>query len=79
MLVLLVAGHVFDHRPSPTLFPPDCHPHGKKITGHELNARAKANGYQRRAHREEYSHRDRNKYRDDTKKDQDEVLDRYVL
>jgi ribosomal protein L44E len=53
----------------PTLFPPDCHRHGKKkITRDELNARAKANGYQRRAHREENSHRDRNKHGDDTKK-----------
>jgi hypothetical protein len=50
----------------------------KKITGDELNARAKANGYKRGAHREEDSRRDRNKHKDDTKKDQDGALDRYV-
>ena len=79
VLVLLVAGHLFDYRLSPTLFPPDCYRHGKnKINGDELNARAKANGYQGRARREEDSHQDRNKHGDDTKKDQDEALDRYV-
>jgi hypothetical protein len=51
----------------------------KKITGDELNARAKANGYQRGTHREEDSHWDRNKHGDDTKKDQDKALDCYVL
>ena len=51
----------------------------RKTTGDELNARAKANCYQRRAYRGEDSHRDRNKHGDDTKKDQDEALDRYAL
>jgi hypothetical protein len=41
----------------------------KKITGDELNTRAKANGYQRESHREEDSRQDRNKRGDDTKKD----------
>jgi hypothetical protein len=34
---------------------------GKKITGDELSARAKANDYQRGAHRDEDSRRARNK------------------
>jgi hypothetical protein len=37
--------------------------------GDELNARAKANGYKRGAHREEDSRRDCNKHKDDTIKD----------
>jgi hypothetical protein len=37
---------------------------GKRIAGDELNARAKANGYQKRARREEGSRRDRNKHGD---------------
>jgi hypothetical protein len=52
---------------------------GRKQTGDELNARAKANGYKRGAHREEDSRRDCNKHKDDTIKDQDKALDRYVL
>ena len=49
-------------------------------SGDELNARAKANGYKRGgAHREEDSRRDCNKHKDDTIKDQDKALDRYVL
>ena len=48
----------------------------KKITGDELNARAKANGYQRGAHRDKDSLRDRNKHVDKVKKDQDAALDR---
>jgi hypothetical protein len=51
----------------------------KKITGDELNARAKAHGYQRGIRRDEDSRRDRNKHLDDTKKDQDTALDRYML
>ena len=43
----------------------------RKITGDELSARAKANVYQRGAHREEDSRRDRNKHGDGTKKDLD--------
>ena len=51
----------------------------KKITGAELAARAKANGYQRGAHRNKDSLRDRNKHVDKVKRDQDAALDRYVL
>ena len=51
----------------------------KKITGDELNARAKENGYQRDAHREKYSLRDQNKHVDKVKKDQNAALDRYFL
>ena len=40
----------------------------KRITGDELNARAKANGYQRGAHREEDSRRDCNKHGNGAKK-----------
>ena len=39
----------------------------KMITRDELNARARANGYQTGAHGEEDSCRDRNKLKDDTK------------
>jgi hypothetical protein len=52
---------------------------GRKKTVDELNARAKANSYKRGAHREEDSRRDRNKHKDNTTKDQDGALDRYVL
>jgi hypothetical protein len=51
----------------------------KKITGDELNARAKANGYRRGAHREEDGRRNRNKHIDKVKRDQGAALDRYVL
>ena len=51
----------------------------KKITGAELAARAKANGYQRGAHRDKDSLRDRNKHVDKVKRDQDAALDHYVL
>jgi hypothetical protein len=51
----------------------------KKITGAELAARAKANGYQRGAHRDKESLRDRNKHVDKVKRDHDAALDRYVL
>src|SRR5277367_3615022 len=47
----------------------------KKATADELDARATANGYQRRAHREEDSRRDGNKHGDKTRKDQDATLD----
>ena len=50
----------------------------KKITGAELAARAKANGYQRGAHRDKDSLRDCNKHVDKVKRDQDAALDRYV-
>jgi hypothetical protein len=52
---------------------------GRRQTADELNARAKANGYKRGVHREEDSRRDRNKYTDDTIKDQDGALDRCIL
>ena len=51
----------------------------KKIIWDELSARAKANGYQRGAHRDKDSLRDRNKHVDKVKRDQDAALDRYVL
>jgi len=41
----------------------------KKITGDELGARAKENGYQRVAHRDEDSLRDQNKHVDKVKRD----------
>ena len=41
----------------------------KQTTRGELNARAKANGYKRGAHREEDSRRDCNKHKDDIIKD----------
>jgi hypothetical protein len=79
VLVLLVVCYLFDHPLRPTLFPPNYHRYGKKkITGDEVNARAKANGYKRGTNREEDSRRDRNKHKDDTKKDQDGALDRYI-
>ena len=51
----------------------------KKAAPDELEARAEANGYQRRAHRKEDSPRDRNKHEDKTKKNQDATLDHYVM
>jgi hypothetical protein len=51
----------------------------KKITGDELSARAKANGYQRGVHRDKDSLRDQNKHVDKVKMDQNAALDRYVL
>ena len=51
----------------------------KKITGAELTGRAKANGYQRGAHRDKDSLRDQNKHVDKVKRDQKATLDRYVL
>jgi hypothetical protein len=51
----------------------------KKVTRNELNALAKANGYQRDTHQEEDSRRDRNKHIDKVKQDKDAALDRYVL
>jgi hypothetical protein len=50
----------------------------KKITGDELSARAKANGYQRGAHRDKDRLRDQNKHVDTVKMHQDAMLDRYV-
>jgi hypothetical protein len=51
----------------------------KKITGAELTARAKANGYQRGTHRDKDNLRNRNKRMDKVKWDQDAALDRYIL
>jgi hypothetical protein len=51
----------------------------KKLTGDELSARAKANGYQRGAHRDKDSLRDQRKHTGKTKKDQDKALKRYVM
>jgi hypothetical protein len=51
----------------------------KKITGAELAAHAKANGYRRGAYRDKDSLRDRNKHVDKVKRNQDAALDRYVL
>jgi hypothetical protein len=50
----------------------------KKITADELNARAKANSYQRGIHDEEDSRRDYNWHVDKVKQDQDAVLDHYL-
>jgi hypothetical protein len=51
----------------------------KKITGAELVARARANGYQRGTHRDKDGLRDRNKHVDKVQLDQNAALDRYVL
>ena len=51
----------------------------KKVTGDELSARAKENGYQRGAHRDGDGLRDQNKHVDKVKKDQNAALDRYIL
>jgi hypothetical protein len=45
----------------------------------ELVARAKAEGYQRGAHKEKDKVRNRHKHVDKIKKDHDAALDRYVL
>ena len=50
-----------------------------KSTVEELLARAESNGYKREAHREEDSTQDNGKYNDKTKRNQNAVLDRYVL
>jgi hypothetical protein len=51
----------------------------KEITGDELSARAKENGYQRGAHQDEDSLRDQNMHVAKFKRDQNAALDRYVL
>jgi hypothetical protein len=51
----------------------------KKVTADELNAHAKENGYQRGAHGEKGSLRDRSKHVDRVKRDQNKALNRYVL
>ena len=52
---------------------------GRKQTGDELNARAKANGYQRGTYRDKDSLRDQNKHVDKVKMDQNAASDRYIL
>jgi hypothetical protein len=79
VLVLLVVYDLFDYALPPALFPPVT-VMGRKKTADELDARAKANNYKRGAHWEEDSRREHNKYSmDGTIKDQDGVLDRYIL
>jgi hypothetical protein len=51
----------------------------RKATAEELEARAKSNGYKRGAHREKDSTRDNGKHNKKTKRNQNSVLDRYVL
>ncbi len=50
----------------------------RKATAEELEARAESNDYRRRAHREEDSTRDKGSNKK-TKRNQNSVLDRYVL
>jgi hypothetical protein len=50
----------------------------QNVAADELNARAEAKGYQRGAHRDKDSLRDRKKHIDKTKQNQDGTLDRYV-
>ena len=49
------------------------------MTAEELLSQARSNGYKRGAHREEDCKRDQSKHIEETKKDQDSALDRYVL
>jgi cytidylate kinase len=51
----------------------------KETTAEELFTWAKANGYQRGAHREKDSIRDDNKHTEKNKRDQDRFLDVYGL
>jgi len=51
----------------------------RRSTGDELIARAKANGYQRGAYRDEDGLRHCNKHVDKVKRDDDTALDHYVL
>ena len=51
----------------------------RKATTEELGARAESNGYKRGAHREKDSARDIGKHNDKTRKEQNVVLDYYVL
>ena len=51
----------------------------RKATAEELEARAESNGYRREAHREEDSARDNGKHNKKTIRNQNSVLDRYVL
>jgi hypothetical protein len=51
----------------------------RKATAEELEAQAESNGYKRGAHREEDSTRDNGKHNKKTKRNQNSVLDRYVV
>jgi hypothetical protein len=51
----------------------------RRVTADELLARAEANGYKKGKHKEKDAVRNRHKHVDNTKKDQNMVLDRYVL
>jgi hypothetical protein len=51
----------------------------RKATAEELEARAESNGYKRGAHRERDSTRDNGKHNKKTKRNQNSVLDRYVV
>src|SRR5271155_5874799 len=51
----------------------------RNATAEELEARAESNGYRRGARREEDSTRDNGKHNKKTKRNQNSVLDRYVL
>jgi hypothetical protein len=51
----------------------------RKATAEELEARAESNGYRRGAHREKDGARDDGKHNKKTKRNQNGVLDRYVL
>ena len=51
----------------------------RKATAEELEARAESNSYRRGAHREKDSTRDNGKHNKKIKRNQNSVLDRYVL
>jgi hypothetical protein len=51
----------------------------RKATAEELEARAESNGYKRGAHREKDSTRDNGKHNKKAKRNQNSVLNRYVL
>jgi hypothetical protein len=80
-LVLLVVSYLFKHDPLLRYFLRTRTAMArKKITGDELNAHAKANGYQMGfAYRDKDSHRGRNKHVDKVKQDQEAALDRSVV
>jgi hypothetical protein len=51
----------------------------RKATVEELEARAESNGYRRRVHREKDGIRDDGKHNKKIKRNQNSVLDRYVV
>jgi hypothetical protein len=51
----------------------------RRVTADELLARAEANGYKKGKHKEKDAVRNHHKHVDNTKKDQNMVLDRYML